>query len=89
MQRGKAACLLHLYCGLWGASAQCGLQDGPTPWEGALVHLLGGAPAWEESGHSDFISGFFLPVETKMKWKNNICEAYIMYLALHLRFYLL
>lgn len=41
---------------------RCGL----TPWEGALVHLLGGAPAWEGSGHSDFISGFSLPAETKM-----------------------
>lgn len=61
-------------------TVRCGL----TPWEGALVGLLGG-----RSGHSDFISGFSLPVEAKMKWKNNICEACFMYMALCLGFYLL
>lgn len=60
------------------------VRCGPTPQEGALVHLLGGAPSWGGSGLSDFISGFSLLAETKMKWKNNICEACIMYLALHL-----
>lgn len=66
-------------------TARCGL----TPWEGALVRLLGGSTLRTEDLDTLILSVVSLPVEAKMKWKNNICEACFMYMALCLDFYLL
>ena len=42
---------------------------------GSFSSFAGGSTLRTEDLDTDFISGFSLPVEAKMKWKNNICEA--------------
>lgn len=56
---------------------------------GSCSSFAGGSTLRMEDLDTDFISDFSLPVEAKMKWKNNICEACFMYMALCLDFYLL
>lgn len=56
---------------------------------GSFSSFAGGSTLRTEDLDTLILSVVSLPVEAKMKWKNNICEACFMYMALCLDFYLL
>ena len=55
---------------------------------GSFSSFAGGSTLRTEDLDTLILSVVSLPVEAKMKWKNNICEACFMYMALCLDFLL-